>query len=30
VVPLFEDRTPIAFAGLIEQEFGGFVIPPGY
>jgi amidase len=30
VGPLFEDRTPIAFAGLIEREFGGFVAPPGY
>jgi amidase len=30
VGPLFEDRTPIAFAGLIEREFGGFVLPPGY
>jgi amidase len=25
-----EDRTTIAFAGLIEREFGGFTIPPGY
>jgi amidase len=23
-----EDRTTIAFAGLIEQAFGGFVAPP--
>jgi amidase len=23
-----EDRTTIAFAGLIEREFGGFVLPP--
>ena len=23
-----EDRTTIAFAGLIEREFGGFVPPP--
>lgn len=30
VGPSFEDRTPIAFAGLIEREFGGFVAPPGY
>jgi amidase len=30
VGPLFEDRTPIAFAALIEREFGGFVAPPGY
>ncbi|MBV8793518.1 MAG: amidase, partial [Hyphomicrobiales bacterium] len=28
--PEFEDRTPLAFAGLIEREFGGFVAPPGY
>jgi amidase len=26
--PYLEDRTPIAFAGLIEREFGGFVPPP--
>ncbi len=25
-----EDTTTIAFAGLIEQAFGGFVPPPGY
>jgi amidase len=25
-----EDRTTIAFAGLIEREFGGFVAPPGF
>jgi amidase len=30
VGPYLEDRTPIAFAGLIEREFGGFVPPPGY
>ncbi len=23
-----EDRTTIAFAGLIEREFGGFILPP--
>jgi hypothetical protein len=23
-----EDRTTIAFAGMIEREFGGFVPPP--
>jgi amidase len=23
-----EDRTPIAFAGLVEREFGGFTPPP--
>ena len=28
--PYLEDRTPIAFAGLIERAFGGFVLPPGY
>jgi amidase len=27
--PYLEDRTTIAFAGLLEQEFGGFVPPPG-
>jgi amidase len=26
--PLFEDRTPLTFAGLLEREFGGFVRPP--
>jgi amidase len=26
--PLLEDRTTIAFAGLMEREFGGFVAPP--
>ena len=25
--PYLEDRTTIAFAGLIEREFGGFVAP---
>jgi amidase len=25
-----EDRTTIAFAELLEREFGGFVPPPGY
>jgi amidase len=30
VGPYLEDRTPIAFAELIEREFGGFVPPPGY
>jgi amidase len=29
VGPYLEDRTTIAFAGLLEQEFGGFVPPPG-
>ena len=28
--PSLEDRTPIAFAALMEREFGGFVPPPGY
>jgi amidase len=28
--PYLEDRTTIAFAELMEQEFGGFVPPPGY
>jgi amidase len=26
--PFLEDRTTIAFAGLVEREFGGFVPPP--
>jgi len=30
VGPHLEDRTTIAFAGLVEREFGGFVPPPGY
>jgi amidase len=29
VGPYLEDRTTIAFAGLLEREFGGFVPPPG-
>jgi amidase len=28
--PYLEDRTTIAFAELLEREFGGFVPPPGY
>src|SRR5215831_111308 len=28
VGPFLEDRTPIAFAELIEREFGGFIPPP--
>jgi amidase len=28
--PEHEDRTPLAFARLIEREFGGFAPPPGY
>jgi amidase len=30
VGPYLEDRTPPAFAALIEHAFGGFVPPPGY
>jgi amidase len=30
VGPYLEDRTTIAFAKLIEREFGGFVPPGGY
>jgi amidase len=26
--PLFEDRTPLAFAQLLEREYGGFARPP--
>jgi len=28
--PQLGDRTTIAFAGLLEREFGGFTPPPGY
>ena len=28
VGPFLEDRTTLAFAGLVEREFGGFVAPP--
>jgi amidase len=28
--PYLEDRTPIAFAGLLEQAFGGFTPPPAF
>jgi len=28
--PQYHDRTCIAFAGMIEREFQGFVAPPGY
>jgi amidase len=28
--PYLEDHTTIAFAEILEQEFGGFVPPPGY
>lgn len=30
VGPWLEDRTPIAFAGLLEEAYGGFLVPPGY
>lgn len=30
VGPYLEDRTPIAFAHLLEAVYGGFVVPPGY
>jgi amidase len=30
VGPAFEDRTPLAFAALIERTFGGFVPPPRF
>jgi amidase len=29
VGPYLEDRTTIAFARLLEREFGGFMVPPG-
>jgi len=28
--PYLEDRTPIRFAALVAEAFGGFVAPPGY
>ena len=28
--PWLEDRTPLRFAELVEQEFGGFKPPPGF
>ena len=28
--PYLEDRTPLAFAALMEGEFGGFVVPPAF
>jgi amidase len=28
--PHLEDRTTMAFAELVEREFGGFVAPPGF
>ena len=30
VGPRLEDRTPLAFAALLEREFGGFMPPPGF
>jgi amidase len=30
VGPFLEDRTTIAFAGLLEREFGGFKAPPAF
>ena len=30
VGPALEDRTPLAFASLLEREFGGFVPPPRF
>jgi amidase len=30
VGPAMEDRTTIAFAELVEREFGGFVAPPAF
>lgn len=30
VGPHLEDRTTIAFAALMEREFGGFTPPPGF
>jgi amidase len=30
VGPHLEDRTTLAFAELVEREFGGFVAPPGF
>jgi amidase len=28
--PWLEDRTPLKLAALMEQAFGGFVVPPGF
>jgi amidase len=28
--PYLEDRTVLAFATLLEREFGGFAAPPGF
>ncbi len=30
VGPYLEDHTVLAFAALLEREFGGFLAPPGY
>ena len=30
VAPYLKDQTAIHFAGLIENNLGGFVAPPGY
>jgi amidase len=30
VGPAYEDRTPLAFAALLERTFGGFVPPPRF
>lgn len=30
VGPYLEDRTTIAFAHLLEEIYGGFIVPPGY
>jgi len=30
VGPAMEDRSTIAFAELVEREFGGFVPPPAF
>ncbi len=30
VGPYLEDRTVLAFAAMVEREYGGFAAPPGY
>jgi len=30
VGPYLEDRSTIAFAGLLEEIYGGYIVPPGY
>lgn len=30
VSPYLKDRTPIAFAKLFEEAYGGFLVPPIY